>query len=37
MGLVVWGYGERIDDPRLRYIGIALFATATLLRFFKRR
>ena len=36
MGLIVWGYGERVDDPRLRYIGIGFFAAATLLRFWKR-
>jgi hypothetical protein len=36
MGLVVWGYGQRIDEPALRLVGIALFAGATLLRFFRR-
>ena len=37
IGLVVWGYGQRIDNPLLGYIGIVFFAAATLLRFFKRR
>jgi hypothetical protein len=37
IGLVLWGYGQRIDDAYLRYIGIAFFAAATLLRIFKRR
>jgi hypothetical protein len=36
MGLVVWGYGQRIDEPALRLIGIAFFAGATILRFFRR-
>ena len=37
IGLVVWGYGARVDDHRLEWIGIAFFAAATALRFFKRR
>jgi hypothetical protein len=37
IGLVVWGYGQRIDDGRLRVIGIVLFAVATALRFLKKR
>lgn len=37
MGLIVWGYGERQDDARLRWIGIGFFAVATALRFLKRR
>jgi hypothetical protein len=37
VGLVVWGYGQRVDDALLRYIGIVFFAAATLLRFFKSR
>ncbi len=36
IGLVVWGYGQRIDDPSLRLIGIAFFALTILLRFFRR-
>lgn len=36
IGLVAWGYGQRIDDPSLRLVGIALFALATMLRFFRR-
>jgi len=36
VGLIVWGYGQRVDDPSLRLIGIAFFALATLLRFFRR-
>lgn len=37
IGLIVWGYGERVDDVRLRYIGIGFFAAAFLLRIFKRK
>ena len=37
VGLVVWGFGQRIDNGVLRYIGIVCFAVATLLRLFKRR
>jgi hypothetical protein len=37
IGLVVWGYGARTNDPRLQWIGIAFFAAATGLRFFKKR
>ena len=37
VGLVVWGYGQRIDDARLRVVGIVLFAIATALRLFKKR
>ncbi len=37
MGLIVWGYGARNDDRRLTWIGIAFFAVATVLRFFKKR
>lgn len=36
IGLVVWGYGARTDDRRLQWTGIAFFAAATALRFFKR-
>jgi hypothetical protein len=37
IGLVVWGYGQRVDDARLTCIGIGCFAIATVLRFLKRR
>lgn len=36
VGIIVWGYGQRIDDPSLRLVGIAFFALATMLRFFRR-
>ena len=37
IGLIAWGYGERVDDQRLRYVGIGFFAAAFLLRIFKRK
>ena len=37
IGLIVWGYGLRVHDPTLRWIGIAFFAAAVLLRLFTRR
>lgn len=36
IGLVFWGYGQRVNDPSLRLVGIALFALATMLRFFRQ-
>lgn len=35
MGLIIWGYGQRIDDPTVRLVGIAFLAVATVLRFFR--
>ena len=37
MGLIVWAYGQRVDDAVLRWVGIGFFAAATFLRFFKKR
>ncbi len=37
IGLVVWGYGARAEDPRRQWIGIGFFAAAAALRFFKKR
>ena len=36
VGFVVWAYGSRADDSRLQWTGIAFFAAATALRFFKK-
>jgi hypothetical protein len=36
-GLIVWGFGQRVDNDILRFIGIAFFALATALRFFKKK
>ena len=35
IGVIVWGYGQRTDDNRLTWIGLAFCATATVLRFLK--
>lgn len=37
IGVIVWGYGQRTDDDRLTWIGLAFFAGATVLRFLKRK
>ena len=37
IAVIVWGYGVRVDDERLRWIGIGCFAAAFVLRLFKRR
>jgi hypothetical protein len=35
MGLIIWAYGQRIDDPTVRLVGIAFFAVAFVFRFFR--
>jgi hypothetical protein len=37
IGVVVWGYGYRVDDPNLRLAGIAVLAISLLLRFVPKR
>ena len=37
MGVIIWGYGQRVEDNRLTWMGLAFFAVAAALRFFKRR
>ena len=37
IGLMVWGYGTRVDDERLRWVGIGCFTVAFLLRVFKKK
>jgi hypothetical protein len=37
IGLLVWMYGYRVDDPAVRWAGIATLAVAVLLRFATRR
>ena len=37
IGVVVWGYGQRVDDGRLTWVGVFFFAASTVLRFAKRR
>ncbi|HEX6964597.1 MAG TPA: hypothetical protein VF166_02285 [Gemmatimonadaceae bacterium] len=33
IGILIWGYGERINDPNLRWFGIAVIVVAFLIRF----
>jgi hypothetical protein len=37
IGIMVWGYGYRADDSRLRWIGIVFLAVAVALRFVPKR
>ena len=37
IGVLVWGYGQRIDQPNLRLAGIAILAISLLLRFVPKR
>lgn len=37
IGVIVWGYGQRVEDNRLTWIGLGFFAAATALRFLKRK
>jgi hypothetical protein len=33
VGVAVWGYGQRIENPPMRIAGMAILAVALLLRF----
>lgn len=37
LGVAVWGYGLRVDDSRIRFIGIVGLGISLLLRFVPRR
>lgn len=37
VGVILFGYGVRADDERLRWAGIAFLAAAAILRFVGRR
>lgn len=37
LGVVVWGYGYRVDDSRIRLVGIVALVVSLLLRFVPRR
>ena len=37
IGLIVWGYGYRVDSSPLRWIGIAFLAVAVILRLLPKR
>ena len=36
IGVIVWGWGTRVGDARVSWVGIAMLAVASLLRFAKR-
>ena len=35
MGLIIWAYGQRVNDATIRLAGIAFFAVGFLMRFFR--
>jgi hypothetical protein len=37
IGVAIWGYGYRIDDPNVRLAGILVLAVTLVLRFVPRR
>jgi len=37
IGVVLWGYGVRVDHEPLRWLGIGFLAAAALVRFIRRR
>jgi hypothetical protein len=37
VGIAVWGYGQRIDDPNVRWAGIGILAVSLVLRFVPRK
>jgi hypothetical protein len=37
IGLIVWGYGQRVEDSQLTGIGLIVFAVATVLRLAGRK
>ncbi len=37
LGVAVWGFGQRTEQPQVRLAGIAVIAVALLLRFVPKR
>jgi hypothetical protein len=37
IGVVVWGWGYRVDDPNIRLAAIGILAVAVLFRFVPKR
>ena len=37
IGVGVWGYGQRMEQPQMRVAGMAILAVALLLRFAPKR
>jgi hypothetical protein len=36
IGIILWGYGQRMDQPNLRIAGIGVLAVSLVLRFFAK-
>jgi chromate transport protein ChrA len=37
IGIAVWGYGQRTEQPQVRIVGMVILAIALLLRFAPKR
>jgi chromate transport protein ChrA len=37
IGIAVWGYGQRTDQPQVRIVGMVILAVALLMRFAPKR
>jgi hypothetical protein len=37
VGVLVWGYGYKVNDPMIRWIGIVFLALAVVLRLLPKR
>ncbi len=37
VGMMVWGYAYRVENDRVRWVGIAMLAVSVLMRFIPRR
>lgn len=37
IGLAIWLWGQRVDDPNLRWLGIGFLAASVLMRFLPKR
>jgi chromate transport protein ChrA len=37
VGIAVWGYGQRTEQPQVRIVGMAILAVALLMRFAPKR
>ena len=37
LGVAVWGWGYRVDDPQIRLVGMAILLVTLLLRFAPKR
>ena len=37
LGVAVWGWGYRVDDPQIRLVGMGILLVTLLLRFVPKR